>query len=162
MISFITLALLSVTLIACSDQSEDSQKDTEDGWSESPAFELGDYEVIGKEERIAIDHIPFVAGENEHYVIYFWGEQEELMNGPVKIEAFHESSEEKKKAIVDMAGTENEEKVWETTAPQVGKEQAHLPLVLSLPTEGVWRLDVYLGDELFDHIYVKVEASEEA
>lgn len=77
------------------------------------------------------------------------------MNGPVKIEAFHESSEEKKKAIVDMAGTENEEKVWETTAPQVGKEQAHLPLVLSLPTEGVWRLDVYLGDELFDHIYVK-------
>lgn len=61
MISFITLALLSVTLIACSDQSEDSQKDTEDGWSESPAFELGDYEVIGKEERLAIDHIPFVA-----------------------------------------------------------------------------------------------------
>lgn len=54
-----------------------------------------------------------------------------------------------------MAGTENEEKVWETTAPQVGKEQAHLPLVLSLPTEGVWRLDVYLGDELFDHILCK-------
>lgn len=97
MISFITLALLSVTLIACSDQSEDSQKDTEDGWSESPVFELGDYEVIGKEERLAIDHIPFVAGENEHYVIYFWGEQEELMNGPVKIEAFHESSEEKRR-----------------------------------------------------------------
>lgn len=38
MISFITLALLSVTLIACSDQSEDSQKDTEDGWSGKSCF----------------------------------------------------------------------------------------------------------------------------
>ncbi|MBR7553482.1 DUF4871 domain-containing protein [Allobacillus sp. GCM10007491] len=162
MISIITLVLLAVILVACSDDAEESQNENDDGWSESPVFEVGEYEVIGKEERLAIDHIPFVAGENEQYVMYFWGEQEELMNGPVKIEAFHEDDEEKKKAIVDLAGTENEEKIWEATAPQIGKEQAHLPLVLSLPTEGVWRLDVYLGDEMFDHIYVKVQASEEA
>ncbi len=165
LVALFVLFLSISVLAACSDSSEaenseeeteENTENTDNGWSVSPTFEVGQSEVRGKENRLAIDNIPFTAKENDTYVIYFWGEQEELMKGPVKIEAVHESTGDTEKAIVDYAGTEDEEKVWETGSPQVGGDQAHLTVNLSLPYEGLWRLDVFIADEKFDSIIVEV------
>src|SRR5690625_4829525 len=115
LVALFVLFLSISVLAACSDSSEaenseeeteENTENTDNGWSVSPTFEVGQSEVRGKENRLAIDNIPFTAKENDTYVIYFWGEQEELMKGPVKIEAVHESTGDTEKASVDYAGTE--------------------------------------------------------
>lgn len=161
-ILFLVLGLFASLLMACSDDTEEAPDGEETNWTESESFQTGNYPVRGVEGRLAVDDLPFVAGENEHYIMYFWGETQELLNGPVKIEALHESTGDVEKAIVNYAGTSDEEKSWDINALSVGDEMGHMPVTLSLPYEGLWRLDIYIGEEYFESIIVEAIKSDEA
>ncbi len=49
--------------------------------------------------------------------------------------------------------------VWEyqgVAGPNNGAN-AHMPSNVSLPKSGIWRLDIYIGDNLFGNIIIEVK-----
>lgn len=75
---------------------------------------------------------------------HLWGKDKEL-DGPFKVIAFHEDDGEKLTII-------NAESL---SGPNNGADR-HLQSNLSLPKSGMWRLDAYIGKQLFGSIFVKV------
>jgi hypothetical protein len=115
--------------------------------------------MIGIEGKIGILGPEFVANQSNKYMWHFWGTQEELENGPFRVEAINVKSKQKIKALVAEAGTSQERLVWEydsITGPNNGAD-AHRPSNLMLPSSGLWRLDSYLGGKSLGSIIVNVQ-----
>jgi len=90
---------------------------------------------------------------------HFWDDEEVLNSGNVRIEAIHEKIGEKHKALVTQAGIKEQKKIWEVNSPPGPPNKdadAHMSSNMSLPYEGLWKLNVYIGDELFGNVIVGV------
>ncbi|MGM8214552.1 DUF4871 domain-containing protein [Bacillaceae bacterium W0354] len=154
------ILFLAIVVTACSNTDDtDKDKDVkqEEGWELSPSFTLGEYDVRGVEGKLAILDLPFVAKEIKNYTIFIWGKENTPITGPVRIEAVHEATGDVEKAVVLNAGTEDEEKVWESPVPMISGNRAFTSIDMSLPYEGIWRLDVYLDGDKFGELFVEVE-----
>lgn len=149
----IGMIFLGLTMIGCSESSEgktetDKIATLENEWAVSPLFQVEDYTMIGKKERLGFIYddsevIKFYPNQTNKYMWHFWGTDEEL-EGNVKILATHEN-ESTSITIAEggLAGKNN------------GADR-HFPSNMSLPKSGVWKLDAYIGNDFFDSVFIKV------
>jgi hypothetical protein len=142
------IVVLASFLLGCSEKTD---IDTE--WQESALFVSGGYTMIGKQGRIGFiyddsNNDRFYPNKEQKYMWHLWGEKEEL-EGEFKVIATHEDGRESI-TLLDrhsLGGANN------------GADQ-HVPSMMSLPESGLWKLDTYVGDNLFDTVFVKVHEKE--
>jgi hypothetical protein len=115
---------------------------TDDGKTGDFVFRIGDNGKFGIAE-----YGPFIAGKTEKYMWHFWGDQETLKK-PVKIIGISKETGEKI-TILHREGAF-------TLSPHLGADH-HMPLLIMLPNSGLWKLEVYFGEELFGNIVVNVK-----
>ncbi len=155
------LFLSTLILTGCSDTATDPNPQNSvtaenDTWEESPVFELtatdsNNQKITnkfrGKKGHIAFTNGAFVVGKPHKYMWLFWGNADELVGKKVRIVAESKNTGTKIDIplLYDHLGGEN----WGATA--------HLPTNISLPSEGLWRLNVFIDDKLFGQIIVQVK-----
>ncbi|AJY76073.1 hypothetical protein [Paenibacillus beijingensis] len=146
MVKYLLIGLIFL-LTACSAQ------DTTDNlpeWELSGTFEAGGVKMYGKKDRLG-----FVPQGNSdiskggHFIIYFWGKQEELAS-TYKLIGVH-----KETGITQTLYPE-----WDVSRSKnpVGADaQSGAKFVLDKEgnKKGMWRLEVYMGDRYFDSIVVE-------
>ncbi len=132
-------------------------------WDISPEFETatGD-KLIGQKNKVGIVGPEFEAGEVNKWLWHFWGDEQTIKNGNFKVVAINKDTGEKEMALVTGASTANERKVWAheklSYSPNgVRGSDSSQPSNMSLSKAGIWRLEVYLGTELFGSIVVNVK-----
>lgn len=138
------ILLLFILLIATACTPEPKHD-----WEESEIFYSGSYSMIGVEDRLGFIYADeevtkFYPGKVQKYMWHFWGEDEEL-DGELKVLGTHESGGEP----ITVLGSQG------IGGPNNGAD-AHIPSNMSLPESGMWKLDAYIGDELFGSVYVMV------
>ncbi|GGB71928.1 hypothetical protein [Fictibacillus barbaricus] len=162
----IVCLVFSFTFTGCSTHMTSVSKD----WQVSPTFKVNNYVMVGEEGRLGfivgpfqskkgelLDKQPFIAGKGSKFMWHLWGKPEEL-KGKFKVEAVNQKGERQKVLIINSKKTY--EFVWHY--PSVGGRNngadAHVPSGMIFPKEaGLWRLNVYIGNELFGNIVVEVE-----
>ena len=148
--------LVVISIIGCSNETI---KKTEESWEESPTlvreviitddgqtddstFRIGDNGKLGFGE-----YGPFIAGETQKYMWHFWGEKE-ILTQPFKVKGINKETGEE--ITVFEYPTNN------SLAPNNGADH-HIPSMMMLPSAGIWKLEVYFGEELFGNVIVNVE-----
>ncbi|GGB44709.1 hypothetical protein GCM10011409_22870 [Lentibacillus populi] len=132
------------------DNGKSDHKDQ--NWKESPLFESNGYTMIGEKGRIGFiyddsETTRFYPNKKNKYMFHVWGKDKEL-DGSFEVIATHED-DDKKITILNES----------LAGPNNGADR-HLPTTLSLPKSGMWRLDAYIGNQLFGSIFVKVYNNE--
>jgi len=118
-------------------------------WVVSPEFETSTgAKMVGKEDKVGIIGMNFEANKPNKYLFHFWGEESEFMGKKLKVIGVKNETGE------EIVVVENRGKLG---VSEINGANASLPTTMELPATGLWRLDVYLGDSLFDSIIVDVE-----
>ncbi|WP_245805803.1 DUF4871 domain-containing protein [Bacillus alkalicellulosilyticus] len=143
---FALLFLFVIVFTGCT--STESMED--EGWKESSLFESGSYTMIGEEGTIGFiyddDMVSrFYPNKVQSYMWHFWGSEEEV-TGNLLVTAIHETSGEE---ITVLRGRLKE------GGSLNGADQS-MPSSMSLPKEGMWKLDAFIDEELFGTIFVRV------
>ncbi|MCM3393162.1 DUF4871 domain-containing protein [Cytobacillus oceanisediminis] len=152
-VSIISIIVL-LTTVGCTNKNKETittnveNKDLEQKWNQSPLFKSGNYTMIGEKGRLGFIYddsevVRFYPNKTQKYMWHFWGEDQEF-NGKLKVVAIHENDEEQITLVEGGLGGDNN-----------GADR-HAPSNMSLPKSGMWKLDAYIGDELFGSVYVKV------
>ncbi|MDP5275224.1 hypothetical protein [Chengkuizengella axinellae] len=126
-------------------------------WEQSPLFEYDIYTMIGEEGRIGFiyddDEVSkFYPDKTQKYMWHIWDEDEKL-EGEVEIYATHEDEEE---SIYMLSSTLTSYK-YRVDKPDTIIHK--IPSGMSLPKSGMWRFDVFIGQDKsqpYASIYVKV------
>ncbi|MFA9560140.1 hypothetical protein ACERII_22755 [Evansella sp. AB-rgal1] len=87
---------------------------------------------------------------------HLWGEREEV-EGTLRVVGMNEKGEEHK-VLIGTSGN----KVWEYQNLGINPHNGadiHIPSHMGFPTAGLWKLNVYIGDEIFGEIIVNVDES---
>lgn len=149
---FSLFMIVSILLSGCK-----SEKDVD--VQASPTFKSGSYTLQGVEGKIGILTPGFKANSANKYMWHFWGTKHELSRTPFRVEAVDLKSGNKHQALLTGMGTTEKKHVWEYEGglggPNNGAD-AHLPSGLEMPHPGKWKLNAYLGGELFGSIVVDV------
>lgn len=144
-IVFVVLLFLA-TISACNNQNEISHD-----WKESKIFESGNYKMIGTEGRVGFiydkENLPLVEGQANKFMWHFWGDKEQLEK-KLKVVGTHRESNEEVMIIPETSSVLR-------ISPHNGADVS-LPSNMEFKKSGMWKLDVYLGNKLFDSIYVNV------
>lgn len=177
---FLTLSILLTTgsLIACTDignnetQSETEETKQEDGvreknnevdyeipndnWDLSSTFEHsvvyesgeeGSYTIVGNKDSFGFTGpFPIIAKDNQKYFWFYFG-NENIYDKSVEVKAIKDGEEE----LIDVySGTFNE-------SAEVSSDSVNMPSHLKFPSAGVWKVLVYINEELYESIVVEVE-----
>ncbi|MYL46407.1 hypothetical protein GLV94_12210 [Virgibacillus halodenitrificans] len=128
----------------------------EKNWELSPEFihfveyesgEKGSYEIRGNKDGMGITGpFPIIAKDSQKYMWFYFG-AENIYDKPVKIKAIKKGEED---SIEAYSGTFFE-------SAEVSPESVNMPSHLRFPSTGTWKVLVYIEEELFDTIIVKVE-----
>ncbi|MDQ0232591.1 hypothetical protein [Metabacillus malikii] len=156
-ILFIVIVFLLVMSInGCSNETF---KETKESWEESPTlvkevivtddgqtdefiYRIGDNGKLGFGE-----YGPFKAGETQKYMWHFWGKQETLTQ-PFKVIGINKESGEELTVFEFSTNS--------SLAPNNGADH-HIPSMMTLPSAGIWKLEVYFGEGIFGHVIVNVK-----
>jgi hypothetical protein len=141
-IALIAILVISL-LMGCSPNKDTSI--TNDDWQVSPFFQVGHYQMIGQEEKLGFIFAPFKVNEGQKYMWHFWGEGKELEGNFEVVATNKETGEE---ITVFQTGT--------LGGPNNGAD-AHTPSTMEFPTVCLWKLDAYIGGDLFGTIVIEVE-----
>lgn len=133
---------------ACGAQS----KTEEDKWKESSLFNSGSYTMIGEEGKLGFIYNDsevdkFYPNKTNKYMWHFWGESSDLEGKELKVVGTNNDNEQ----IDIFEGS--------ILNGPINGADAHHPSQMTLPSEGIWRLDAYVGEKLFGSVYVKVNES---
>ena len=152
----ILILSFSLVTIACTNEKTDQKTIKHDNvisesadWKESPMFKVNHYVLIGEEGRLGFiyddtETTRFYPNKEQKYMWHFWGNDNEFV-GNLTVNASHKESGEQLTILKDISlgGPNNE-------------ADQHTPTMMSLPKEGLWKLDAYIGEKLFGSVIVKV------
>ncbi|WP_409276243.1 hypothetical protein V1499_06635 [Neobacillus sp. SCS-31] len=88
-----------------------------------------------------------MAGEAQKYMWHFWGDKETFTKPLKVIGVSKETGEEI--TVLQLPGSNS-------LAPNNGADH-HQPSTMKLPSAGLWKLEVYFGDEMFGNVVVNVK-----
>lgn len=150
-IILVCAVILSLIIAGCNNEEPIKEEVIQHDWNESPLFDSGSYTMIGEEGRLGFiyddsEGVRFFPNKAQKYMWHFWGDEDELI-GDFKVLGTHENSAEEI-IIVPKRGNS-------FLSPNNGADQ-HFPTNMELPKSGMWKLDAYIGDEIFGSVYVKV------
>ncbi|MEK4699364.1 hypothetical protein MKX47_07170 [Solibacillus sp. FSL R7-0668] len=142
---FIFSSILLLGISGCDDAVDDKNEI----WEQSPVFESGGYTMIGEEGRLGFIYdesevMKFYPNKTQKYMWHFWGDEQEL-DGKFTVMATNQDDGEQVPLLT----------VDHLSGPNNGADR-HIPSHLTLPKEGMWKLDAYIEEKLFGTIYVEV------
>lgn len=114
---------------------------TDDGKTDDFIFRIGDNGKLGFGE-----YGPFIAGKPQKHMWHFWGEKE-VLTKPFKVVGVSKKTREEM-TVFEFSSNN-------VLAPNSGADH-HIPSTMTLPSEGVWKLEAYFGEELFGNVIVNV------
>jgi hypothetical protein len=140
-ILFMFLTLLVVMVALNTDGNNNS---TEPNWAVSRTFKFGEHTMIGQPSKLGIIEATFIAGKQQGIHWFFWGDQSELVKGTFKLIA-------QKRGLQPIILVENSAIAYGTKGAE-----AQVPMLLTLPSDGLWKLNVYIDNKLYGSVVVKV------
>ncbi|MBE5107768.1 DUF4871 domain-containing protein [Bacillus thuringiensis] len=120
-------------------------------WEEAPSFVEGKIPLKGIERRIAMADTPIVANEQNEMMWYFLDPQ--MPTGKLSIIALKQGSVLPTPVIVPK---ETSKPTW-TTSNTVDTTIKELPLVMSLPSSGLWILNIYVNEKYYNQFVINAE-----
>ncbi|ETT80727.1 DUF4871 domain-containing protein [Viridibacillus sp. FSL R5-0477] len=125
----------------------------------------GEFLLIGEEGKVgflvgsgkkgeAVEE-KIIANKVNKYMWHFWGDKDSI-SGDFKVVG---TDKEGKEHPVLVSGNDT---VWQysntSISPNNGAD-SHIPSNMLFPTSGLWKLEIYFNDKLFDEIVINVEDS---
>jgi len=120
-------------------------------WEEAPSFVDGKIPLKGIERRIAIADTSIVANEQNEIMWYFL--DPEIPTGNVSIIALKQGSVTPTPILYQQ---ETSKQTW-TTSNTIDSTTNELPLIISLPSSGLWVLNIYVNEKYYDQFVITVE-----
>ncbi|MDT3493316.1 DUF4871 domain-containing protein [Bacillus toyonensis] len=120
-------------------------------WEEAPSFVDGKIPLKGIERRIAIADTPIVANEQNEIMWYFLAP--EIPTGNVSIIALKQGSVTPTPVLYQQ---ETSKQTW-TTSNTIDSTTNELPLTISLPSSGLWVLNIYVNEKYYDQFVITAE-----
>jgi hypothetical protein len=144
---WLAAALLLLLATGCTDSRKEGD------WQVSPLFSVHEvtadgrqieYQMRGEKGRFGFIDAPFVAGQAQKYMWHFWGNPDELVGKQLVVTAIPQGSKVERQVFTGTLGGANLGAV------------AHTPSTMSLPTPGLWRLNVRVGGKLLGSLVIQV------
>jgi len=120
-------------------------------WEEAPSFVDGKIPLKGIERRIAIADTSIVANEQNEIMWYFL--DPEIPTGNVSIIALKQGSVTPTPILYQQ---ETSKQTW-TTSNTIDSTTNELPLTISLPSSGLWVLNIYVNEKYYDQFVINAE-----
>ena len=169
-----TMLLLSLLITGCTQTQPDSKEQKKDviatsstqvnapsffhlsvlkdvNWEETPSFVEGKMPLKGIEGKIAMADSPIIANEQNEIMWYFL--DSEIPTGKLSIIALKQGSVTPTPVLFQK---ETSKQTW-TTSNTIDSTANELPLTMSLPSSGLWLLNIYVNEKYYDQFVITAE-----
>lgn len=120
-------------------------------WEETPSFIQEKIPLRGIEDKIAIADSPIIANEKNEMMWYFL--DPEMSTGKLSIIALKQGSVTPTPVLFQQ---ETSKPTW-TTSNTIDSTTNELPLTMSLPSSGLWVLNIYVNEKYYDQFVITAE-----
>ncbi|HFK1548279.1 DUF4871 domain-containing protein [Bacillus albus] len=120
-------------------------------WEETPSFIQEKIPLRGIEDKIAMADSPIIANENNEMMWYFL--DPEMPTGKLSIIALKQGSVTPTPVLFQQ---ETSKPTW-TTSNTIDSTTNELPLTMSLPSSGLWVLNIYVNEKYYDQFVITAE-----
>ncbi|EMI9088900.1 DUF4871 domain-containing protein [Bacillus cereus] len=120
-------------------------------WEEAPSFVEGKIPLKGIEEKIAMADSPIIANEQNEIMWYFL--DPEMPTGKLSIIALKQGSVTPTQVLFQQ---ETSKQTW-TASNTIDSTTSELPLTMSLPSSGLWVLNIYVNEKYYDQFVITAE-----
>ncbi|MEB8803925.1 DUF4871 domain-containing protein [Bacillus cereus] len=120
-------------------------------WEEAPSFIDGKIPLKGIEGKIAMADSPIIANEQNEIMWYFL--DSEIPTGKLSIIALKQGSVTPTPVLFQK---EISKQTW-TTSNTINSTTSKLPLAMSLPSSGLWLLNIYVNEKYYDQFVITAE-----
>ncbi|AMR01133.1 TPA: DUF4871 domain-containing protein [Bacillus thuringiensis] len=120
-------------------------------WEEAPSFIDGKIPLKGIEGKIAMADSPIIANEQNEIMWYFL--DSEIPTGKLSIIALKQGSVTPTPVLFQK---ETSKQTW-TTSNTIDSTTNELPLTMSLPSSGLWLLNIYVNEKYYDQFVITAE-----
>ncbi|PHF94397.1 DUF4871 domain-containing protein [Bacillus wiedmannii] len=120
-------------------------------WEETPSFIQEKIPLKGIEEKIAMADSPIIANEKNEIMWYFL--DPEMPTGKLSIIALKQGSITPTPVLFQQ---ETSKPTW-TTSNTIDSTTNELPLTMSLPSSGLWVLNIYVNEKYYDQFVITAE-----
>ncbi|MFB6729627.1 DUF4871 domain-containing protein [Bacillus mobilis] len=117
-------------------------------WEETPSFIQEKIPLKGIEEKVAMADKPIIANEQNEMMWYFL--DPEMPTGKLSIIALKQGSVTPTPVLFQQ---ENSKPTW-TTLNTIDSTTTELPLTMSLPSSGLWVLNIYVNEKYYDQFVI--------
>ncbi|PGS82739.1 DUF4871 domain-containing protein [Bacillus thuringiensis] len=169
-----TMLLLSFLITGCTQTQPDSKEQKKDviatsstqvnapsffhlsvlkdvNWEETPSFVEGKMPLKGIEGKIAMADSPIIANEQNEIMWHFL--DPERPTGKLSIIALKQGSVTPTPVLFQQ---ETSKQNW-TTSNTIDSTTNELPLTMSLPSSGLWLLNIYINEKYYDQFIITAE-----
>ncbi|HDX9693297.1 DUF4871 domain-containing protein [Bacillus thuringiensis] len=169
-----TMLLLSFLITGCTQTQPDSKEQKKDviatsstqvnapsffhlsvlkdvNWEETPSFVEGKMPLKGIEGKIAMADSPIIANEQNEIMWHFL--DPERPTGKLSIIALKQGSVTPTPVLFQQ---ETSKQNW-TTSNTIDSTTNELPLTMSLPSSGLWLLNIYINEKYYDQFVITAE-----
>ncbi|KEK23316.1 DUF4871 domain-containing protein [Bacillus gaemokensis] len=120
-------------------------------WEESPSFVEGKTPMKGIEGKIAIADSSFISNETTEHMWFFLDPK--MPAGKFSIIALKQGSTVPTPVLFQ---NENSKQIW-NSSNSINSSIKEMPLLMSLPSSGLWVLNVYIDEKYYEQIVINVE-----
>ncbi|WP_305927034.1 DUF4871 domain-containing protein [Bacillus mycoides] len=120
-------------------------------WEEAPSFVEGKIPLKGIERKIAMADSSIIANEQNEIMWFFL--DPEMPTGKLSIIALKQGTITPTPVLFQK---ETSKQTW-TTSNTVDTTVKELPLVMSLPSSGLWVLNIYVNERYYDQFVINAE-----
>ncbi|MHA2892084.1 DUF4871 domain-containing protein [Bacillus cereus] len=169
-----TMLLLSFLITGCTQTQPDSKEQKKDviatsstqvnapsffhlsvlkdvNWEETPSFVEGKMPLKGIEGKVAMADSPIIANEQNEIMWHFL--DSEIPTGKLSIIALKQGSVTPTQVFFQK---ETSKQTW-TTSNTIDSTTNELPLTMSLPSSGLWLLNIYVNEKYYDQFVITAE-----
>ncbi|HFJ9452338.1 DUF4871 domain-containing protein [Bacillus tropicus] len=120
-------------------------------WEETPSFIQEKIPLRGIEDKIAMADSPIITNEKNEMMWYFL--DPEMPTGKLSIIALKQGSVTPTPVLFQQ---ETSKPTW-TTSNTIDSTTNELPLTMSLPSSGLWVLNIYVNEKYYDQFVITAE-----
>ncbi|HDR4419914.1 TPA: DUF4871 domain-containing protein [Bacillus cereus] len=120
-------------------------------WEETPSFIQEKIPLRGIEDKIAMADSPIIANKKNEMMWYFL--DPEMPTGKLSIIALKQGSVTPTPVLFQQ---ENSKPAW-TTSNTIDSTTTELPLTMSLPSSGLWILNIYVNEKYYDQFVINAK-----
>lgn len=120
-------------------------------WEEAPSFVDGKIPLKGIEGKIAMADTSIISNEQNEIMWYFL--DSERPTGKLSIIALKQGSVTPTPVLFQQ---ENSKQTW-TASNAIDSTTNEIPLTISLPSSGLWLLNLYMNERYYDQFVITTE-----